>query len=274
MKFLLNSDDSELLLALEASESLLELSILMKRDASVLSRRLNKMSQETNFIKKLNGKWILTDKGLALNQWTRKAINEQSFIFSTKQTLKIASTREFASRILIPNLEKIIPQNCTIEIVTTDGQSENLLLDNLVDIAIDCGTPYHPDIRFKKVLPEKMVLVSSKLFYKKNKILTDSNYLHFVRNDINMLQEELNLKLNPKYIFNDLSSLRAAITSNLGFGYIPYYVVKLDLQNKSLHDYEVNFKSPMSFGVWWKKDFKNNELISNLTNFLKTIELN
>jgi DNA-binding transcriptional LysR family regulator len=87
------------------------------------------------------------------------------------------------------------------------------------------------------------------------------------------LQEELNLKLNPSFIFNDLSSLKAAILSNLGFGLIPYYVVQEELKNKTLYDYEINLKSPMSFGVWWRHDFKNKELINSLIDFLKKVEI-
>ena len=57
MKFLINSEDSELLLALEESQSLLDLSDIMKRDISVLSRRLNKIKLESD---RFYSKMILT----------------------------------------------------------------------------------------------------------------------------------------------------------------------------------------------------------------------
>jgi DNA-binding transcriptional LysR family regulator len=273
MKFVVSSDDCELLLALEKAENLSELSVFIKRDISVLSRRLNKISSESSMLEKLNGKWILTEDGLKLNNWTKKVLNEQNLLFLKNKTIRIGTTREFAARILIPYLKNFNFSNMLIEIITSDGNSENLLLDNSIDVAIDCGTPYHPDIRFKKVVKEKMLVVASKSYFLKNKKFKSEDYLHFTRTDINSLQEELNLKLNPSFIFNDLSSLKAAILSNLGFGLIPYYVVQEELKNKTLYDYEINLKSPMSFGVWWRHDFKNKELINSLIDFLKKVEI-
>ena len=273
MKFLINSEDSELLLALEESQSLLDLSDIMKRDISVLSRRLNKIKLESGLVEKINGKWFLTEDGLNLNQWSKKAINEQNFIFSQKKSIRIATTREFASRILIPHLNKLNMSQFSVEIIATDGLSEKMLLDNAADIAIDCGTPYHPDIRFKKIAKELMLIISSKNYFKKHKSLKSEYYLHFTRNHLGPLQEELNMKLIPKYTFNDLSSLRSAILNDLGFGLIPYYVVKEDLEKNLVHNFDIHLKTPMSFGVWWRQDFKNIELITELSGFLKKLKI-
>jgi DNA-binding transcriptional LysR family regulator len=67
--------------------------------------------------------------------------------------------------------------------------------------------------------------------------------------------------------------LKSAIVNDLGFGLIPYYVVKDEIDKKVMHDYKIDLKSPMSFGVWWQKDFANNELKDLLIAFLKTIDL-
>jgi DNA-binding transcriptional LysR family regulator len=272
MKFLVSSEDCELLLALEQAVTLLDLSDFQKRDVSVLSRRLNKIKAETNFLKKINGRWILTEDGLALNQWTKKAINDQQILSSQKQVIRIATTREFSSKLLIPNLIKLDLMN-SIDIVVTDGESEKLLLDGLADIAIDCGTPYHPDIRFKKVATERMMIISSKKFYKKNKLLNGDDYLHFVRNDISNLQQEMELKLNPKFTFSDLASLRSAIMSDLGFGLIPYYVIQDDLKSNLLHDYQIQLEAQTSFGVWWRFDYKGNDIKNKLILFLGSLSL-
>jgi DNA-binding transcriptional LysR family regulator len=275
MRFLVSSDDCELLMALLQSESLQDLSDLMKRDISVLSRRLNKLKNETSFLEKKNGRWLLTKEGRQLCEWATKASNEQSLILGRKNKITLATTREFASRILMPSWNKINYNVDQIEILTSDGNSETLLLENLADIVIDCGTPYHPDIRFKKVVKEKMVVVASQEFLKrkKEKKLRGEDYIHFQRTDINSLQEDMNLKLNPKFIFSDISTLRSALVHHHGWSLIPYYVVREDLQKKSLVDLNVKLNSPMSFGVWWKKDFEEKELILALVQFLKQIEL-
>ncbi|MGZ3788271.1 MAG: substrate-binding domain-containing protein [Bacteriovorax sp.] len=275
MKFLVSSEDCELLMALLHSETLMDLSVHMKRDVSVLSRRLNKLNQITGFLEKKNGRWLLTKEGRLLCDWAIKASNEQSLILNRKNKISLATTREFASRMLIPNWNKVNYDFDQIELITSDGNSENLLLENLADIAIDCGTPYHPDVRFKKIAKEKMIIAASSEFIKRNKgkELNGEDYIHFHRTDINALQEDMNLKLNPKFIFSDLSTLRSALIHNHGWGLIPQYVVKEDLQKKTLIDLNIKLNSPMSFGVWWKKDLEEKELILALVQFLKEIEL-
>jgi DNA-binding transcriptional LysR family regulator len=274
MKFLVSSEDCELLLALEKSESLMDLSDLMKRDVSVLSRRLNKIKSETQFLEKKNGSWLLTKEGRLLCDWAKRATNEQALILNRKNKIHLATTKEFASRILMPNWKKFKYEADQIEIITSDGNSESLLLNNLADIVIDCGTPYHPDIRFKKVTPEKMIIAASSEFIKKNgKTLLGSDYIHFQRTDINSLQEDMGLKLNPRFIFSDLSTLRSALIHQHGWSIIPYYVIKEDLQKKALIDLKITLSNPMSFGVWWKKDLQDLELIKALIQFLGQIEL-
>ena len=274
MKFLVSSEDCELLLALEKSESLMYLSELMQRDTSVLSRRLNKIKTETQFLEKKNGSWLLTKEGKILCEWAKRAVNEQALILNRRSKIHLATTREFASRILMPNWDKFKYPADQIEIFTSDGNSEDLLLNNLADIVIDCGTPYHPDIRFKKIIPEKMIIAASSNFLKKNgKILRGEDYLHFQRTDINSLQEDLALKLSPKFIFSDLSTLCSALIHHHGWSMIPYYVVKENLEKKVLVDLKIKLSSPMSFGVWWKKDLKNKDLVEALIQFLKQIEL-
>jgi DNA-binding transcriptional LysR family regulator len=274
MKFLVSSDDCELLLALEKSESLMDLSDLIKRDVSVLSRRLNKIKNETQFLEKRNGSWLLTKEGRLLCDWAKRASNEQALILKRSSTIHLATTREFSARILMPNWKKFKYPVDQVEIITSDGNSEQLLLSNIADIVIDCGTPYHPDIRFKKITPEKMVIVASSEFLKKNgKNLKGDDYIHFQRTDLNALQEDMVLKLNPRLIFSDLASLRSAIIHGHGWSIIPYYVVKDDLKEKALTDMKVKLSSPMSFGVWWKKDLQDKKLIEAMTEFLKVIEL-
>jgi DNA-binding transcriptional LysR family regulator len=274
MKFLVSSEDCELLMGLLHSESLQELSELIQRDVSVLSRRLNKIKQETQFLEKQNGRWLLTKEGRLLCDWAKKASNEQTLILNRKNKITIATTREFAARILMPNWHKISYFGDQIEVITSDGNSENLLLENLADIVIDCGTPYHPDIRFKKVVKEKMVVAASPEYMKKRKgKISGDDYIHFQRTDINSLQEEMNLKLSPKFLFSDLSTLRSALVFHHGWSLIPYYVIREDLQKKVLIDLNVLLDSPMSFGVWWKKDLPQKELITTMVDFLKQIEL-
>lgn len=271
-KFIYQTDECELLLALEEHKVLSEMAYVLKRDSSVISRRLNQLAKNHQLIEKKNGHWHLTTKGMALVRWTRQAINTQALIDDqSSHKVRIATTREFASRVLIPGLSKINFKKVDIELLTSDGQSEDFLLNGRCDVAIDCGTPFHPDIRFKKVVKEQMVLISSKGYAKKNKQSPFQDYLHFERTNLLELQSRLNQKLNPKIVFNDLSSLRSAIEAGLGFGYLPLYVIKDQIN--LFHLYPLKSSDQLMFGVWWKKDFENRDLINHLVSFLQKQEL-
>jgi DNA-binding transcriptional LysR family regulator len=272
--FSVSSEDCEFLLMLEKAETLFDLAELMKRDVSVVSRRLSKLSLETELVKKVGQKWIISSKGRELIAWTKRAIIEQQNVMLLDSKLTIATTREFASRILIPHLKLVRSEFKNIEILTSEGESEELLLNHKADLAIDCGHPHHPDIRFKKILKERMVVCSSKAWAKKNNfILKGDDYLHFNRNNITNLQEDLKLKLSPLLSFNDLSSLRQGIIQGMGFGYLPYYVVAdLDLAQK-IYIYPVKHGSLESFGIWRRHDYQNEKAIKLLEKLLESVNL-
>jgi DNA-binding transcriptional LysR family regulator len=83
-----------------------------------------------------------------------------------------------------------------------------------------------------------MVIVASSEFLKKNgKTLKGEDYIHFQRTDLNALQEDMVLKLNPRLIFSDPASLRSALIHGLGWSIIPYYVVKDDLKEKAMTEF-------------------------------------
>jgi DNA-binding transcriptional LysR family regulator len=259
---------------LEKSDNLFDLAANMKRDVSVVSRRLTKLSKETELLNKNGGSWTLTSKGIELVTWAKRAILEQQNVLMVSHKIKIATTREFSSRILIPHLKDLKNDFKNIEIITTEGQSEELLLSKRADLAIDCGTPMHPDIRFKKIAKERMVFCSSKLFAQKSKfVLKGDDYLHFTRNNITELQEELKLKLEPNLSFADLSSLLSAITENLGFGYLPYYVIADLVKNNKAHIYPVSLGRFESFGVWHHHDFNDSKTIKIFEQLLRQIKL-
>jgi hypothetical protein len=76
-KFLLNSDQLELLLAFEICGSIAHLAKQQLRDPSVISRQLAKISEIFPVIRKKDGRWKLTDLGMQINVCTRESLAAQ-----------------------------------------------------------------------------------------------------------------------------------------------------------------------------------------------------
>jgi nicotinamidase-related amidase len=83
LKFQLTSEQLELLLAFEEASGLSELSELMLRDPSVISRNLQRIAETHSVLKKVSGRWQLTHLGISLNEKTRNYLKEQKNLFST-----------------------------------------------------------------------------------------------------------------------------------------------------------------------------------------------
>lgn len=75
-KFPISSDQIELLLAFERAGSLEELSDVMAKDPSVISRRLKDLASLAPVIIKVGGRWQITSLGRQLNSFHRQYLSE------------------------------------------------------------------------------------------------------------------------------------------------------------------------------------------------------
>ncbi len=82
LKFILTSDQLELLLAFENARGLGHLAELMARDPSVVSRNLQRIAEDRPVLKKVKGRWEITPLGIQVNQQTRAYLEEQKKLVS------------------------------------------------------------------------------------------------------------------------------------------------------------------------------------------------
>ncbi len=166
--FALETDEALLLLEYEKSNSIAQVANNFKRDPSVISRSLKKLSEKLPVLEKVNGKSVITELGKKFNHWTAQALQAQNSILNERVVIKIASTREFANRYLINEISKLFPsEKYHVHLLTFESNSEKLLLNGLADIVFDCGKPYDPQIAFKRPVDENMSFIVSKNFVKK-----------------------------------------------------------------------------------------------------------
>jgi DNA-binding transcriptional LysR family regulator len=264
-QFALDSDEALLLLEFEKSESIAEVAEKFKRDPSVISRSLKKLSEKLPVLEKVHSKWIITELGRKFNGWTIEALLAQNSILNKKVQLKIGSTREFANRFLIGSISKIFPkEKYDIHIITFEKDGESLLLNGHVDIVFDCGKPYEPQIAFKRPSEEKMSLIVSSEFKSTYNVNSANDlcllpHIHYLRNNIaklyNMTKDQINIGLSV----NDIALVRAAVLDSEGWGMLPTYTVKNEIESGVLIEIkqEENWElTSYKFGVWWNRDKK------------------
>jgi DNA-binding transcriptional LysR family regulator len=262
MKFELSSNECEIIYQFERSQSLEELALLLGRDISVISRNIKSIAEKSDVFEKRNGRWMLTEKGFALNKWTEESIYSQRMVLQQQKSLTIASTREFASRILMPKiLELTGDSNTTVSIISSDNGVEKLLLTGQADFGFDCGRPTDPMLAYKNVAKESFALVASKQYIKDHKIkhkkdLKEADYLHFTRSSLYILGDEAGAKRSFG-TFSDISTLREACKLGHGWAVLPYYAVVSELKEGSLKIIPGHKSNHMHFGVWWVRERKS-----------------
>lgn len=264
-KFILTTDECELLLALEAVSGIERLAKIVNRDTSNVSRSLTKIAEKLPVIEKKSGKWVLTEIGRRFNQHSRDAVHFQNSLFEKQQILRLGSNREFASRILGPrlkDLQELFPAT-HIRITSFEQGTEQALLDGLVDIGIDCERPFDPEISYKTLIQEPIIAVSSPGFKKTHEKELRSGALmqlpHLLCDRLfpdKILDQTQNLQ-NVLASFNDIATTRAACEEGLGWALLPQYAVRKELEAKSLVHLTLKEEGRSNYGIWWLRGRKH-----------------
>ncbi len=263
MQLPISSDDCALLLRFSESNGLANLAQSLGRDISVVSRKLQRLASEVPVLEKHGGRWSLTPLGREVVQWTRDAVSSQSRLLQRPHSLRLATTREFAARILspaLPELRKRLPL-LELEIYSFEGGTEEALLEGNVDIAIDCGRPQSPDIRFQLLAKEEVSLFASPAFLrnhviKKQEDLYLAPHVEFLR-----LPPSRYLLLKAQVYkrfarFNDIAACRAAAVAGCGWALLPTYAVREEIENGKLRHLDLFSIEQENYGIWWLRDRK------------------
>jgi DNA-binding transcriptional LysR family regulator len=260
-RFGLTSEQCELLLAFETAPSLEALARALGRDASVLSRQLQRIAQETPALEKTHGRWRLTPLGKQLAAWARDAIASQRRALGQPTVIRLASTREFTARVLAPRLGELLHEHETtiVSLCAAEEGVEKRLLAGEADIGFDCGRPTDPEIRFRQVVPEPFSVLAAPSFIEKHCVtgareLLPLAHLQYQRATAATLLGLPDDAPRVRATFNDIASVREACSAGLGWAVLPTYAVRRELDAGvlvALPGYEVPEEH---FGVWWLRE--------------------
>lgn len=258
--FGLSSEQAELLLALENAHTLAQMAKAFGRDASVISRQLQKLKEDAPVVEKIGAKWVLTELGRKINQWTRDAIVEQNNILQSNIHLRLASGAEFAKRVLIPQIHKIFPDlgRLNISFVAAGENIERALLEDRADLAFAAGKPQDPLIRFKRVNWESYKIVAAPSFVKRHNIqtfkdLASLEHLRYKGNSMAILRNLTSDQLNIKMTFNDMALTRQAALQGLGWTLLPSYAIEQEVTRGELMSFAGHEVKDIKFGLWWPR---------------------
>ncbi len=263
MQLPISSEDCALLLRFSEANGLAALAQSLGRDISVVSRKLQRLASEVPVLEKQSGRWSLTPLGKEVVQWTRDAVSSQSRLLQRPHSLRVATTREFASRILapaLPELRKRLPL-LELEIYSFENGTEDALLEGNVDLALDCGRPQSPDIRFQLLAREEVSLFASPAFLKAHSIkklddLYRAPHVEFLRLPPSRYLQ-LKAQVTRRYArFNDIAACRAAAVAGCGWALLPTYAVREELESGKLKRLDLFSVEQENYGLWWLRDRK------------------
>ena len=209
-------------------------------------------------LEKNQGKWRLSPVGREVTKWTREAAAAQKQILNSRIPLKIASTREFAARILAPRLLELTAgvENTSLSITTSESGVEQLLLSGEADIGFDCGRPEDAGVRFRTVQPESFVVVASPGFLKEHGIKSHKDLLAtpHIQYKRTVTPRVLQLCYEVPHVraaFNDIAAIREACVAGLGWAVLPAYTVRAEIERSQLKTVPGWKIADEQFGVWW-----------------------
>ncbi len=107
-KFPVSSDQLELLIAFEKAGSLEELSDVMAKDPSVISRRLKDLANLFPVIVKVGGRWQITSLGRQLNAFNRKYLSDLQSVIPLIHSKKSKSIIPEGSLLIVINAQKAL----------------------------------------------------------------------------------------------------------------------------------------------------------------------
>lgn len=261
-RFLLDSNECELLLEFESVTSVSELAAKLGKDHSVLARTLRQISEKYPVVEKRAGKWMLTDQGRALNEVTRLSLDRQFTALSKQKTLRIGTNREFASRVLCVDFEKIqkIFPGTLLHFISCQEGVESALLKSQIDIGIDCERPMDPEVAYKLIADEEILAVASPAFLAKHrKEIAKSGYQSLPHLLCDRLQPERifglsNSRTHVLAKFNDIAATRATCVQGAGWALLPKYTVREELKQGLLSKIDDQLFGKSKYGVWWLRN--------------------
>lgn len=253
-RFVLSSEDCDLLMALDAAGSTEGAARLLAKHASVVSRQLARLADRAAVIEKPHGRWRLTKVGASVVQWAREQAAAQERILFAPSRVRIATTREFGARVVAPALAelRLLFGVACVEIIVLDVGVQQEVLDGRADVGLTCGRASDPAVAFRSLVDEPYVVVAPASWPKRTFAGTiDQPHIAYSRaptTTLLALEKELAQVIA---VFNDIAAVREACVEGAGWCVLPRYTVAREIASRQLRVLDAPAIAPDRFGMFW-----------------------
>lgn len=266
--FTISSDDCAIVSAIYREGSLRKAALALNLDIAGVSRKAQRISEQHQVLAKINGKWSVTDSGLGLLSWMDRSIKEQNIALNLKQTIKIASTPWFAEVIILPNLSKLSTSSLNshkISIQTPTKPFELALIEKEVDLVLSCHPPNNPIVSHKRIAQEEWITIVP--YSWKKEINNTPSLCDFLKSKVLIRHTAINYNIiypgsdhfigEGEVIVNQLSSVRAGVSSGNGWGCCPRLLINDYIKLKKVHEIDLPVHFNNHLCIWWLRERKD-----------------
>lgn len=265
--FPFNNEELRLLSLLSEELTVKKVAERLKRDQTTVTRQLNQLAQKYPVLQKNEGMWKLSPFGQEVAKFSRKMLNEQRLLVDLPRTIRIGTTKEFSEWVLSPQLAKIISSTKAafqMSVLTEVGSFESALMEGKIDLAISCGKPVDPTVKFKKLKSFPLTCVSSRRVQEKDLM----NLPAVEHTGLTVRSLFPNQTYHPRIVaqFDHISGVRGAVRAGLGWAILPQYSVVKDLKDGVLYEIPLSGLGEVKeeFSLWYIRSYSNLEKISKV----------
>lgn len=259
------------------TSSLREAALLLKIDPAALVRKAQKISGEFGLIEKVGNKWVVTDAGRRIAQWTDESIARQKSILNEKSMIRIASFTWLAEEVLIPHhsmLHEMTGGKFTWSFKTISSDLEKELINNRSDYVVTGFAPNDPMIAHKRIAVHPWLVIAPESWKKKlghlkgNDLLKELQAKPYVR--FSMLNPEQTLGFKPlaysSLMVDGVIGIRTAVAKGLGWSCVPAMAINTLLDDGKIITLDLPVSTKDNLSLWWlrsrKDSLKNSPVIA------------
>lgn len=281
MKYLIEPADCLLLKTIHETASLREAAAQLQCDPAGLTRRIQKLAEETGLVHKIGLRWKVTSRGLDLVAWVNDSIESQKRMLTSRQNLRIAATAWFAEEVLIPSLSrlpKFLGHEVSASVLLPERGLEAALLDGSVDYVMTCHPPENPEIEHRSLLPETWVIVAPQSWEPELRKISDpleflsaKPYVRHLQLNHDLFLPSLKTLTESNYSFDTLAAVKTAVRCGYGWSIVPRFLAEHELRQKSMYEvcYELDVKDRRVCLWWLRNRTQPKRLAVKLTPWLK-----
>lgn len=272
IKYPIDPEYCLILNAFSHSGSLRGAAALLGMDPPSLVRKVRRLVSETNFLHKANNRWILSESGQKIAQWTEGIINEQKHLKEDKVRIRIGAFTWLAEEMLIPQFQLLSKKSnqkysWSFHIIAKNLEQE--LIQSRVDFIVTGHAPNNPSVAHKKSSTYPWIAICPRDWKRKFEFVPEKEMATLLKELPYIRHAEVNpeqhLDFRPEQTFNctldGVIGVRSAVASGYGWSIVPAMSVQALIREKKVIKLDVRVKIKDEFSLWWlreRKDLREN----------------